>query len=393
MTRARPAVERALYLDPQMNDARLHLMDIAAKERQFARFDTLLGALRTEGPIRLRPRAVLAFATGTPAQRDSALAELRAANDPTVIISAWGTGVYLEQLPDAARIASLLLDGSRPPETQAFARGLLAQLSLGGGRWADAQRQLDLIEPLDPALAIEYRSLLSLAPFAPVSRDSLRSVRDALRRWDATAVAPVAGSTSAIRIHNGVHPLLRLYLLGALSARLADSAGARSAADDLRREAQAPLPARPSLSDSVARAFALDLSHAVDAQAAWQAGRVQDALNAVERIRAESPLERIANSPFYPHLPERFIRAEALHRLGRDREAAGFYTSLQEGRFDAIYLAPTHLRLAEIAERAGDRSAASSHYGRVVELWANADPPMQEIVRGARARIAALARE
>ena len=122
------------------------------------------------------------------------------------------------------------------------------------------------------------------------------------------------------------------------------------------------------------------------AHADWYGGRAAAALAAVERLRTQAPVEKVANSPFYSHEPERFLRAEALHALGRDAEAAPFYASLEEGRFDAIYLAPTHLRLAEIADRAGDRATAAFHYGRVVDLWADADPELRVVVARARAR-------
>jgi tetratricopeptide (TPR) repeat protein len=393
MMQARPAFERALYLDPQMSDARLHLIDIAAKQRDFTRFDTLLSQLRTEGPVRLRRRAILAFATGSRERRDSAIGELRLANDPTVIIASWGTGIYLEQLADAERIASLLLEPARTPETQAYARVLLAQFALGRGRWRASELQLDSLAAADPTMALEYRALLSIAPFAPVTDDSLRALQRQLAQWDAAATKPAVGSTSAIRVHNGVHPLLRLYLLGAVSARLHDERTAEGAERELRRVGEAPLPPRAGSADSVVRNFAADLALGVRTQRAWYADRPQDALTAAEHIRSQAPLERIANSPFYPHLPERFLRAEALHRLGRDREAAGFYASLQEGRFDAIYLAPTHLRLAEIAEHANDAQAAVLHYGRVVDLWGSGDPAAREVVARARVRLAALRKD
>ena len=393
MMRAQPAFERALYLDPQMSDARLHLIDIAAKQRDFARFDTLLAQLHAEGPVRLRRRAILAFGVGSRQARDSAIEELRLANDPTVIIASWGTGIYLEQLTDAERIAALLLEPARTPETQAYGRLLLAQFALGRGRWRDSERQLDSLAALDPAMALEYRALLSIAPFTPVADDSLRSLQHQLAQWNAASVTPVVGSTSAIRIHNGFHPLLRVYLLGAVSARLRDESAAEGAERELHRAGEAPLPPHASSADSATRGFAADLALGVRTQRAWYTDRPQDALTAAERMRSQASLERIANSPFFPHLPERFLRAEALHRLGRDREAAGFYASLEEGRFDAIYLAPTHLRLAEIAEHANDARAATLHYGRVVDLWGAGDPAAREVVARARIRLAALRKD
>jgi predicted TPR repeat methyltransferase len=58
--------------------------------------------------------------------------------------------------------------------------------------------------------------------------------------------------------------------------------------------------------------------------------------------------------------------------------------------FELPYLAPAQLRLGEIAERQGRTDAAVEHYSRVIELWHNADAPLQPFVREARARLAKL---
>jgi hypothetical protein len=55
-----------------------------------------------------------------------------------------------------------------------------------------------------------------------------------------------------------------------------------------------------------------------------------------------------------------------------------------------VYLAPSHLRQAEIYDRRGDRSQAARHYRRFIELWREADPELQQTVTEARVRLAAL---
>ncbi|PYP45684.1 MAG: hypothetical protein DMD50_10725 [Gemmatimonadetes bacterium] len=50
-------------------------------------------------------------------------------------------------------------------------------------------------------------------------------------------------------------------------------------------------------------------------------------------------------------------------------------------------------RLGELYERRGDRAKAREYYGRFVDLWKDADPGLQPIVRDVRARMARLARE
>jgi tetratricopeptide (TPR) repeat protein/tRNA A-37 threonylcarbamoyl transferase component Bud32 len=59
---------------------------------------------------------------------------------------------------------------------------------------------------------------------------------------------------------------------------------------------------------------------------------------------------------------------------------------------DAFFLAGSHRRLGELYDARGDREQAVSHYSRFVDLWKNADPELQSLVRQARERVAALQR-
>ncbi|HSA55828.1 MAG TPA: protein kinase [Gemmatimonadaceae bacterium] len=54
--------------------------------------------------------------------------------------------------------------------------------------------------------------------------------------------------------------------------------------------------------------------------------------------------------------------------------------------------AGAHKRLGELYEARGDRAKAMSHYARFVELWKDADPELQPLVRQARDRLTALQR-
>jgi len=55
--------------------------------------------------------------------------------------------------------------------------------------------------------------------------------------------------------------------------------------------------------------------------------------------------------------------------------------------------APTDKRLGELYETRGDRAEARKYYGRFVDLWKDADPELQPVVREVRARLARLAGE
>ncbi len=60
---------------------------------------------------------------------------------------------------------------------------------------------------------------------------------------------------------------------------------------------------------------------------------------------------------------------------------------------DKLVLAPTYKRLGELYEARGDRAKALEYYGRFVDLWKDADPELQPVVRDVRARLAGLAGE
>jgi eukaryotic-like serine/threonine-protein kinase len=56
-------------------------------------------------------------------------------------------------------------------------------------------------------------------------------------------------------------------------------------------------------------------------------------------------------------------------------------------------LARTYKRLGELYEARGDRANAMTYYGKLVDLWKDADPELQPVVRDVKSRIARLAGE
>jgi eukaryotic-like serine/threonine-protein kinase len=88
---------------------------------------------------------------------------------------------------------------------------------------------------------------------------------------------------------------------------------------------------------------------------------------------------------------DRYFRAELLERLGREDEALGWYGSIAErAAYELVYLAPAQLRQAEIYARRGQKDPAARHYRRFIELWGEADPELQPLVKEAREKLARL---
>jgi tetratricopeptide (TPR) repeat protein len=59
---------------------------------------------------------------------------------------------------------------------------------------------------------------------------------------------------------------------------------------------------------------------------------------------------------------------------------------------DAYNLAGAHKRLGELYDAKGDRQKAASHYAAFLDLWKDADPELQPIVRRVRERLATIQR-
>ena len=365
---SREPFQRALALDPANTDAALHLLDVTAAAQDWPTFDSLLAGSRIgDSTFVLRRRAIRAFSVGSARERAQVYSELRDATDGSVLVAAWGLVAFSREIDGAERIARLLLDATRPAATRAFGHALLAQLALARGRWSLAERELAAAAPLDPVLALEYRAWMTTLPFVPASPPDLRGLRAALVAFDPGTAVTRAEGTPVVRVHDDAHAALRLYLLGLVDARLGDSASVEQWASELER--LPPVPNAPS--------FTGDLALGVRAQAVMARGNAAGALALLERMRGIGSLALVANSPFFAHANERWLRAEALVAAGRDREAMRWYESLGEARFDAAYVGAAQQRLTRLYVRLRDDPAAYAHRRRFEALWERADPPVR----------------
>jgi tetratricopeptide (TPR) repeat protein/tRNA A-37 threonylcarbamoyl transferase component Bud32 len=118
-------------------------------------------------------------------------------------------------------------------------------------------------------------------------------------------------------------------------------------------------------------------------------GRTRDALAAYRRWYDESGCATCGL----------FEIATIYDRSGQQDSALATYEQIVStpglwDLWDNFYtLAPTYKRLGELYEARGDRAKARGYYGRFVELWKDADPELQPMVRDVRARVAQLAGE
>jgi tetratricopeptide (TPR) repeat protein len=382
---------RVAALEPMFFAPIVHLTRIAASQGNHTEVDSLVrraqtlrvsDSAREVGSSRselLELETLRAFALGDTAEQSRALARLEPATDVTVYLSMWGLGSFLHDPDAAAKVGTTLTRPSRSPWSRVVGYISLANLAAARGRIDAARATLDSAAALDPRAAAEARATLAAYAFRHADPTELKAARDELLRAPDTPEPP-AESSVFLSVHHGLHRHLRAYLLGLLEARLGDPTRAARYATELEN-----LPA-PVDAGSLPR----DLAQGVRGEIAAQRDRPSDVTEAFAGVRREQWYELSSASPYFAQPRERFIQAEALVADGRDADAAVLYRSLNgEGStFELPYLAPAQLRLGEIADRQSRPDEAAQHYAKVLELWKDADPTLQPLVREARARLA-----
>jgi tetratricopeptide (TPR) repeat protein len=391
---ARLAFRNALALDPNLEALRFHLMELALSDRRFAVFDSLVSTVNLEGEAALRRTAPRVFASGNKNAIDKVMGDLRASADGTVFAVAAATAQYLRDFDNAERVAALLTDSSRMWVSQGVGHLFMAELNTGRGRWNQARTQLEALSRIGPcgtaaperfeklicyAIALEHEALYSLSPLIRLSDSDLRNLRGRLDSWQADSISPFAMPPEYLGAHNGVHPLLRSYLAGMLSARLNEPSAA---------EASARLLDRYPLADSIPRLRHLPrrLASGVRAQAAFASGNYDDALRLLD-VPVAADVDYILASPFFSHAPERMLYGELLMKKKRYDEALPWFESLLQSRSDLYLAGPSLLRQAEIFERRGDKTKALALYEEFEKLWSGADAALHAPLVEARKKI------
>jgi tetratricopeptide (TPR) repeat protein/tRNA A-37 threonylcarbamoyl transferase component Bud32 len=387
LTESQEAMERLLALEPDQSTAYIHLARIAAVQGRSAALDSIasqVANLRDVSRVLLELRMLQALMRDDEALQARVTADLRAAADVDLAEVSWSAASFLGNPGKARQIVALLTDGPRSMESRMLGHQWLAYLELAQGRWGRAQEQLDLVEQLDAATALEHRVAMSNTPHLSVAASEFQILHDRLLALDPSEVPASAAPGVFFSVHDGLHGALRTYLLGLLSARLGGASEAERYADELEALV---LPRETG-------SLAEDLARGIRASVAFTSGRAAEGLAELEAVRWEMWYQLTTSSPFYALAYERFLRARLLQQVGRDQDALRWYgTFANTSVHDLVYLAPSFFHRGEIYERLGEPEQAVSHYSRFVELWASADPTLQMMVEDARERIARLTTE
>jgi tetratricopeptide (TPR) repeat protein len=270
---------------------------------------------------------------------------------------------------------------ARLPAARTAARVQLAHLHATGGRLREAREDLRGAAGEGAGELLAHRAFLATVPFAGTPGDTLRRLRDELMAWDAAAEPPVPLPSAYFSTHNGLHPPIRLYLIGRVSEALRDTAALRDQAEALERLAG------PSPAGTLAAA----LGRGLRARLLLARGRPADALGLLEPTARAGGYEPKLFSPFLSQVAERYLVGELLDSVGRDDDARAWLRSvLMFAPFDRPYAGAALVRIARIFERAGERDSAANYYARVLALWDRSDPELQPLVSEVRSALARL---
>jgi tetratricopeptide (TPR) repeat protein len=359
------------------------MWDLAVREEDYQGADSMMRRM-TAPPLSMR--ILLTFARGDSAARASILKEAVTSDSRQSQIAARYVATFLEDFTTAKSLAELDLAPRRKPPIRANAQLLLAWLEVARGRWTAAKAafaQAERMEEVPPVLV--QRAIAATLPFLAVPPSDLDSLRGEVERWNpgTSESEPAAGMASRL------YPQLRLYLLGLLSSRLGDQAGALRMARDIER----------AEGRDEARAVIRGLALTIRADVALGSGSAERADQALEGIQGEVPLE-LVSAPLYANVREftqehaRQLRVLVLRTQQKHREALQWIeTSFQGAPSEIVYLAPMHLEQAEIYERLGEREKAVEHYRRFVTLWRDCDPALRLVLEGAKSELARMTME
>ncbi|UCC81833.1 MAG: tetratricopeptide repeat protein [Gemmatimonadota bacterium] len=375
---------RALEYDPDHIMSLLHLSISASVEGRFQEAEQLIeriGKIEVLAPGgfygEFNP-PVLAFVRGGRSMVLELLPEMENYVPFSLYWVAFRIALLQDGLPAAIDVAGLLTEPSRSVGDREFGYDLQAMYEMARGRRLAAGVRLAQSEALGPVVrfysGLEIRAALWLSPFLAVPRDELEGLRQALADLDYDTVWA---------------PISRDYFLGLVSARLGEPAEAIGYATRLEARAERLLADEDSARASVNRDFALT----VRAQVAALDGDPGEALMLLERTRPEGRSRFLPWSPLFSGAHERFLRAEVLESLGRDEEAIKWYASLGLMPAEVFFLAPAHLRRAEIYERLDRPEEAAIHYKRFIDLWRECDPELRPEVARAEAALRRLSGE
>jgi tetratricopeptide (TPR) repeat protein/predicted Ser/Thr protein kinase len=388
---SKSAWERVLELEPGDVNARIHLARIAAQAGELEELDEVVAAVLSlsRGERNLEMRALQAYAADDSAAQQSVLADARRADFTLLTTVTWSETV-VGSGNGASDLLAVMMDPGQPAEGQALGHVWAAHWELGRGRWSEARQHLIAAEALSPGPGLEYRSLLSVAPFVSVSEEERRELLSRLGSWDPSLMPPPSLPNAWFTADEGPHAHLRLYLMGLLELEMEQVEATLASADQLE---QLPLVGEAD-ADLFEETLPAELASTLRGMAAFERGDFEEAVALLEASTTIVWYIQSSASGFHAKVHARWARAEALAEIGRTEEALRWYGSFGEHTlYDLPYQAPAHYEMGRLLEAAGDSSAAAGHFRRFIEMWSDADQEFQPLLLEVSERLSLLGQD
>ena len=369
------AYQSVLSLDPENGIALNNLALVYIRERRWAPAESLLAmglALRGQQTGALYNNAVeTRVAQGkyaAAAQVIDQFAQSRGPNNPMVW---WLRGALAgaQRDFDGSEVYVRRLAQQQDPGFQEGAAAMLLGLDAIRGRLAAAEGDVR------QALAAAERRGLPGNYLAYALQEAIIDVR-----YRSAVAAALASIDAALKQHplSSIPATDRPYLLLAgVYSLVGQPARARAFLADYEREIPEATRRGQAGRHGAAAAIAMAEGRFPDAIAGFRAWHDEDNCAVCGLFELARAYERAGQPDSALAVYERSVTTDGLSRL-----------------FDqATTLAPTYRRLGELYEQRGQLDKARDYYGRFIDLWKNADPELQPLVRDVRQRLARLTAE
>lgn len=263
----------------------------------------------------------------------------------------------------------------RTPNWRAVAQNGLADLALIRGRLADAERLRREAMASHEVRGAPDGYLTGALHLAAVDLRHRNDQRAALRRID-SALARHPLSTVPV-IDRPYVTLAQLYA----RARRVDAA--RRMMTEYTESVDSVLRREDATKHGAAGAIALAEGRVDDASAAFRLLAAEGTGPFPGVAQLAELFDQMGNVDSALVYYRRFIDAH-------DRFAATLLVLTDVAADAAIVVGPYYRRLGELHQQRGDREKAIEYYKRFVDLWKDADPELQPLVRDVRSRIGTL---
>lgn len=307
---------RVMSLDPRNREVNVYLMDLAARADRLGELDTLFHMYFSPNSAGEQPGVrqtyIALHARRLPA-RDARTQSESLIDDPTAARIALHRLHGHEREFGAARgYAALMSSAGAEPAMQLEGRLALAVLDVAAGRDSSLGNGLQEAARLDAPATLRHRVFLALAPNSSADAALLDSLR---RSLTATRFIGDNGrdALSAAELEH-----LRQYLIGQLSVRMRDRAGAETARRLLLRDTNGSRLSRP-------------LESALRAQVALAEGKHEEAVQGFVSSVVAVPIGVRRRYPALEQHVDRQAHADALRALEQWDDADRWYASLRDG--------------------------------------------------------------